>query len=429
MINGLEGIPGSGKSYESVVYHVLAAVKAGRKVITNLPLDVEQWAALDPSYPELIEIRRTPQPIRGTWDATAAGQDKPAYVLFDDGHVEQPDDDAFLFGGVWDYWTDWKRADGRGPLFVIDECHVPLPALGTSKAVVQWFKIHRHFNVDVLLMTQSFRDIDQSIARLLGMLYKVRKADILGEPDEYIRKVHGGYRGAVISTETRKYKPQYFRLYKSHTQGVSAEEAKASDVAPLIVKVNRLKWAVLGLGVLASLWAFWPKADKPRKAAAAHAAAPGWLKEAQGRAGAPMSAASVAAEEAKLGASSPSQVSVPQPLAERIQFGGPGAGSQPTSRNGQMPEPYGLKGLHLLGRLTLPSKGDIYMLTVSQNGAVVSQVTHRDLVQVGYRFTALSDCVASVQWGEQIRVVTCDSPSITVASQPRAAPAQVAAGQ
>ncbi|POB76042.1 zonular occludens toxin domain-containing protein, partial [Vibrio vulnificus] len=35
--------PGSGKSYESVVYHVIPALKDGRKVVTNLPLNLEHF--------------------------------------------------------------------------------------------------------------------------------------------------------------------------------------------------------------------------------------------------------------------------------------------------------------------------------------------------------------------------------------------------
>ena len=71
MINGLEGIPGSGKSYEATVYHVLAALQTGRLVITNLPLNVEVFAAIDPAYRSLIQIRRRPAPVLGVWDANA----------------------------------------------------------------------------------------------------------------------------------------------------------------------------------------------------------------------------------------------------------------------------------------------------------------------------------------------------------------------
>lgn len=64
MSNGLEGIPGSGKSYEAVVFHVLPALQSGRLVITNLPLLVEAFAALDPAFRSLIQIRRQPAPSR-----------------------------------------------------------------------------------------------------------------------------------------------------------------------------------------------------------------------------------------------------------------------------------------------------------------------------------------------------------------------------
>ncbi|MBI5918423.1 MAG: hypothetical protein HY849_03485 [Nitrosomonadales bacterium] len=42
MINLLLGPPGGGKSYEATVYHVLPALAKGRKIITNLPLDLDR---------------------------------------------------------------------------------------------------------------------------------------------------------------------------------------------------------------------------------------------------------------------------------------------------------------------------------------------------------------------------------------------------
>ena len=41
MINGLSGRPGSGKSYEAVIRHIMPALKAERMVVTNIPLNVE----------------------------------------------------------------------------------------------------------------------------------------------------------------------------------------------------------------------------------------------------------------------------------------------------------------------------------------------------------------------------------------------------
>ncbi len=57
MINILIGPPGGGKSYEAVVHHVLPALANGRKVITNLPLQMNRIAAIDASFVPLIEIR------------------------------------------------------------------------------------------------------------------------------------------------------------------------------------------------------------------------------------------------------------------------------------------------------------------------------------------------------------------------------------
>lgn len=258
MITGIEGIPGSGKSYEAVAFHVLPALKSGRKVITNLPLNLAAFAAIDPDYVDLIEIKTSPSPILGKWDASNIVE-HPAFQPSQNGQVEKQPDSVFTFGTVWDYYDDWRRDDGRGPLYVIDECHVCLSKFGTSSEVVEWFKLHRHYNADVLLLTQSFRDINQPISQLLATLIKCRKADILGQKDYYIRKVLAGYRGAVIQTDKRPYKKQYFGLYNSHTQGLSIDESKAQDVSPFIVKFNRIKWAVLAFAICFLVYAFWPK--------------------------------------------------------------------------------------------------------------------------------------------------------------------------
>ncbi|KRS22353.1 hypothetical protein AAY72_03840, partial [Alishewanella sp. WH16-1] len=46
MINGLSGRPGAGKTYEAVVSHILPALKQGRKIITNIPLNVDWFVSV-----------------------------------------------------------------------------------------------------------------------------------------------------------------------------------------------------------------------------------------------------------------------------------------------------------------------------------------------------------------------------------------------
>lgn len=398
MINGLEGIPGSGKSYEATVYHVLHALASGRMVITNLPLLRDKFMAIDPTYGALIQIKRRSSAILGTWDANRMDDDGNgnAYELFADGHTEPQDVTVPVFGGVWDYYSTWKHPDtGQGPLFVIDECHVCLPRIGTSKKVIEWYKLHRHFNVDVLLMTQSFRDMEQSIARLLEMLVRVRKASFLGKSDHYIRKVHAGYRGAVISTEERPYKPQFFGLYKSHTQGNSVAESLASDVQPFLVKWRRWSWVVIAVGVV-MLGGVVANASTKKKG--------------------PTVTKTVTVEGDQV--KTVTVVTTPAPPASAPLLAPLGqtasAPAMPASevRTESIPEPYETKGFHLTGRITMGDR-TIYTLTVSQNGLNVSTVTHKDLERAGYRFVALTDCAATLFWQDRAIPVTCDVPQIS----------------
>jgi zona occludens toxin len=57
VINLLLGAPGGGKSYEATVYHIIPALEKGRKVITNLPLNLEELEKIIPGCSSLIEIR------------------------------------------------------------------------------------------------------------------------------------------------------------------------------------------------------------------------------------------------------------------------------------------------------------------------------------------------------------------------------------
>lgn len=389
MINGLQGIPGSGKSYEGTVYHVLAALKRGRKVITNLPLVVEAFAAIDPEYIDLIELRRRPAPIRGTWDANRVDDDGngEAFRLYTEADTPAiyPVSVRPVFGSVWDYYTTWKHPEtGQGPLFVIDECHVPMPRMGTDPQVVEWYKLHRHFNIDVLLMTQNFRHMCQDIADLMAMVIKVRKADILGRKNEYIRKVHAGYRGAVISDETRPYRKEFFALYKSHTQGNSVVEASADDVAPFIVRFKRwtrIMWfVVLCLVVFALVRIFGSSGKQPKTITVPRPAqtAPTPL---------PPSSVPAAARSDALPADSAS-----------------------------IPEPYDTQTLHMTGHIKMGDR-ESYTFTVAQNGLVVNHITDADLRKSGYQFQATSDCTGVLTWNRQARAVSCNFPSQQMAAE------------
>ncbi|MBI2724747.1 MAG: zonular occludens toxin [Polaromonas sp.] len=416
MINGLEGIPGSGKSYEAVVYHVLPMLQQGRKVITNLPLIVEMFAAIDPGYTHLIELRRRPKPVMGKWDADAMDDDGNgnAFMLFEDPSTHhKPTESVSVFGHVWDYYSTWKHPEtGQGPVFIIDECHLALPTVGTSKEVVEFFKLHRHFNCDILLMTQSFRDINQPIARLMAMLVRCRKADILGKKDCYIRKVHAGYRGAVISVEERPYKKQYFPLYKSHTQGNSVAESGAQDVAPLSVKLRRFTWGFWIFTAIVIAWMFWPKSDPKSKVQKTSDMQ--WTKDLKavppgGTLRSPDQPAQVIKTATEAQAPSPAQAA---------------SSADPDAT----PEPYASKGIHLTGRITMGSQ-TVYTFAVSNSGQRISTIDSRDLKAMGYTWQPLTDCAGTLRWKGKAQAITCDSPMLAQGAQDRPVVVEVQSGR
>lgn len=391
MINFLLGLPGGGKSYEANVFHVLEALKRGRKVITNLPVNVEAYVAIVPEARDLLEVRRRPLPIRGTWDPA---REDSAYLLDPEGRVIAPPQGARVFGGLWDYFDTWRHPEtGQGALFVIDECHLALPKMKTSQEVEEWYSLHRHFNCDVLLITQSYGKISQSIRDLVQVVYRVRKNIELGTPKNYTRKVQLGLRGEVVNTSIREYKPEYFCLYRSHTQGGAAAEANASDVRPLWKHwsfIGAAFCAVLLVVILATgkVKAPWMVQTAPatsithQPSPVIHAAAP-----------LPDSTSAVA--------SAPS-APIPAPAAD----------------------PFSGRGLHLVGYMKGRAR-EVWTFVISQNGQGLITITDAELVAAGYTWKGHSHCSGVLTYQGGTRNVICDSPQVgvfssTPAPQPKA---------
>lgn len=410
MINLLEGTPGAGKSYEAVVYHVLPALRQGRKVITNLPLIVESFRVLYPDLAHLLEVRRSSQPILGRWDAEAANRGEVAFLVGEfEGEATSktsdgmpcmpPPKDARLFGSVWDFFTTWRGDGNVGPLYVIDECHVSFPKpkarqklVFTPDEVIQWFKISRHFGADVLLMTQRMGALDEDIAGLAEFHIRVRKASFLGRSDHYIRKVFAGYRGGEVSTDERKYETQYFPLYKSHTQGDTVVEAAAQDVAPAHLKWRRWSRIFMVSAALSSCWIgykIFGATEKPKPVVVASAPAV-------------VQAPKVIPQQAPV---------VPMaPASEPVKSEPPKSALRDPNKG---PDPLENRAVHLAGCMSKPATGErVCSLAVSQNGMTIFQITDRELVALGYQFTHLDDCAAFLDWNGSKRAVVCDVPQV-----------------
>lgn len=383
MINILLGPPGAGKSYEATVYHILPALARGRKVITNLPLNLQALAAIDASYTDLVELREKTLATEPAAPVMYAGRGESVLLQ------RTPEWSSRAFANPEDFADTWRHPEGFGPLYVVDECHFCFPAGRTHRGVEEWFSMHRHYNADVLLITQSAGKISRPIVDLVQVCYKVRKAVALGQNDSYIRKVLDGVKGAVVSEDVRKYKPQMFQLWRSHTQGVAAPEVTATDVGSIVQRFKRFRNVYFVVVVVACVYAFWPAGDKaatqakPDRPSAQQVAAP-----------------------SKAGINpSPDQLTVDAPTDAPLPPSGP-------------PEPFKGKGLHLTGVLTMAGR-TVYTFAISLGNQRIGTTDSLELSQVGYQFEPLTACVGNLVWKNDVRAVTCDAPSVPQATNDR----------
>lgn len=183
---GLEGLPRSGKSYTCVKDHIIPALRAGRRVVSNIE-------GLNPvEIAKLIE-----KPV-----------DEIESLLV---HIENHDvrilHEIVLFGD----------------LVCVDECHTfwPLDRKPLSDEAVQFFAMHGHMNLDIVLMTQLFSEVHRSVVARLERKNSYTKKSVIGKPNDchvnfYQQNISGGrLKWIKIDSKTFTYDPQYFPCYSS----------------------------------------------------------------------------------------------------------------------------------------------------------------------------------------------------------------------
>jgi zona occludens toxin len=387
MINLLVGAPGGGKSYEAVVFHVLAALAKGRKVITNLALDVDAFERIEGAYAGLIEKRTATLAAR-----PAVVEDSAAQVRFLSrfGVREERPFNAAPFSHAEDYGDPWRHpTTGAGPLYVIDECHISLPKLGTPVPVEEWYSLHRHEFADVLLISQSYGKLNSAVRDLIQVVYRVRKNVALGSSGSYTRKVQDGIRGAVVNTSIRRYEKQYFSLYKSHTRSGAGSEMGAADIIPIW-----RHWSVWAFGVVVLVFVAFV-----------------WMN------GNPFRMFSPKAKAAGVPGVEASGVRVPYGVPVAVVGGVKGAtaavpGVRPVDVDAAV-WPYGALQLHV-GGFVRNARKSIMLVVFSQNGQRVFTQNSSELEAAGYKLTALNDCLVQVQFGKLSQFIACDSPSVGI---------------
>lgn len=227
-----EGLPGSGKSYEACVMHILPALKAGRSVLTNINgINHEKFSQLT-GIPESL-IRK---------------------ILVCISHSDVDDEEERL-EQVKQSILEKTEKDS---LVVIDEIQDIHPST-RQKLSAEWSKYiasHRHEGLDIVLMGQDRRDVHPIWRRRIQRLITFNKLQAVGADNSYRWECFEATRPEkfkVVTTGIRKYDSQYFGLYSSHTQGTE-NKTLYKDARANVLNSKSLRWGIAAV-IAMLVWA------------------------------------------------------------------------------------------------------------------------------------------------------------------------------
>lgn len=240
-INTYTGLMGSGKSYECVSSVIVTAVKAGRRVVTNVDgIDGDAiraychekfGIALD-QLGSVVHCRNDDVPKA---DFLPYGRD--------DVDTFCRPGDMICIDEAWRFWgTDCK---------LLPEHKV-------------FFREHRHYvhpdtkvSCDLVLMVQDIGDLNRALKVVVEVTFRTTKLKTLGLDKSYRVEWWEGYKltnKGRVGVQNKRYDPEVFPLYSSYSGGKGKE--LQVDGRQNVLKNPKL-W-ILALGVVlmfsVSIW-------------------------------------------------------------------------------------------------------------------------------------------------------------------------------
>lgn len=365
MIYAIVGRPRSGKSYESVVYHIIPALQAKRKVVTNVSLNIE-------------------------WFKIMFGSDVVELISVVDGQLNEFGKLNRPFSQYEHYQDDWRDENNRAPLYVIDEAHMVLPNRNLDSKILEFYSLHGHYGIDIILLTQNLRKIHRDIKDMIEATYYCAKNTAFGSDKTYVKKVRIGATTEVVNEEVRKYKSIYFPAYQSHTQSKgSVAEVMATDVTPIWKR-----WPFVGAFVCITLGVF--IAIKPLLSSD---------EELEHPAGQQAEVQKTETSEST-GTQEDDKKTKSSKRKKNSNDFGPLDGFEMYVTGYSKQVAYSYKSAKS-SELDLDLSFYKVYIAVFQDGVKRFDFDHLDLLNIGYTFTALSECVYQVEWDGVSKVITC----------------------
>lgn len=196
-----EGLPGSGKSYEALISHIIPSIAKGRKVFARIN---------GLNYKKIAELTdKTEEEVRGLLFEVSEEQ-----VLDIHQHVEN--DSMVILDELQNFFPA-----GRGKL---------------SDGITKFVTEHRHRGLDIVAMGQSIADVHNLWRRRTQRKIQFLKLDMVGMAGKYKWTAFQGALNAKgdvtftkIKSGTRNYEAKYFGSYASHQADTENTDNLADD--------------------------------------------------------------------------------------------------------------------------------------------------------------------------------------------------------
>ena len=231
-----DGIPGSGKSYSAVQKDIVPALKRGRLVVTNIPMNRKPLErVIGKSTEGILEV------LENEWETSVNPKT---------GKQVQTEVRAFSRQRHWQQFECWENDDveykGEGPLYVVDECHevIHRDEMGVDelKDLADWFAVHRKKGIDIVLVTQAGAELPPGFRRRWESRYRYKQLGAVGLKSFFVEAMfHGDDTKTVLKTRYGRYDKSVFALYRSmddgrmSTAGTSIQSLFRSPVFMLVL--------------------------------------------------------------------------------------------------------------------------------------------------------------------------------------------------
>jgi len=189
MIEMLEGLPGSGKSYHSVSDYLLPWVRSNRRIYTYIDgFYLDRLATFEGRSLAELQAQIT------TWT-------RPDEVITELLKVEP------------------------GSAVLIDECQTIFRAqTKIPPDLLRWLELHRHYGIDVVMVCQDFRQVTSGVTRLVEITTKFMKLSRLGLGKRYRGKIRGNPEEVEeIRSFIGKYDAKVYSYYSSYRATVKEQ--------------------------------------------------------------------------------------------------------------------------------------------------------------------------------------------------------------